>query len=159
MISTQHPALASMSFNPIQAPAPVRVPAMTAEVAAPASLDSFVPTQAGSPVEKIVISAAAGAYGFVAASAVLPAVAGALSGPWGAAGAHLALSGVGAAVGWAVASKDAHGEATSTGRRAMGAVIGATATAAATVSGGAPVISRLVLGAVGGALYGVTHRS
>lgn len=126
----------------------------------PGQLDSFVPSRSEgqSVLGRVAVSAGIGAYGFMAASAALPQVAASLSGPWGAVGAHLALAGVGGAIGWATSSKDSAGEPTSTGRRLLGATIGACAAGAATVSGAAPAVSRLVLGAVGGALFGLVNR-
>lgn len=122
--------------------------------ARPESLDSFVSSGGASPaLKRAAVGAGIGAYGFVAASSVLPTLAAALSGPWGPVGAHLALAGVGAAIGWAASGKEA-----SAGRKVLGAVVGAAAAGAATVSGGAPVLSRLALGAVGGGLYGLTRQ-
>lgn len=109
-------------------------------------------TQRPNVGQRVVVGALVGGYGFMAASQALPSIATSLATAWSPAGAHLALCGVGAAVGYVTA-----GEGASTGKRVFGAFVGAAAAGAAAVCGDVPVVSRLVLGAVGGGLYGLTR--
>lgn len=149
MINTSYAARATQ--RPVAPPSLRQKPATADEMLDPIDFLAEV-AQRPNVGQRVVVGALVGGYGFMAASQALPSVATSLATAWGPAGAHLALCGVGAAVGYLTA-----GEGASTGKRVFGAFVGATAAGAASVCGDVPVVPRLVLGAVGGALYGLSR--